>query len=61
MSLLLSQFVEVSIKWVPRIFNGVAHTLAKWSHNIFGSFDVGCCPPCFESIIKVEASSLTSL
>ena len=63
MSLLLSQFTNVSVNWVPRNSNGASHTMVKWSvkHNLFCSSDIGCCPPCFESIIRVEASSPASL
>ena len=40
--------------------NRAAHSLAKWSNNVFGSFDVGFGPSYFESIIKegVVVSSL---
>lgn len=63
MSYLLSQYPSIHVSWVPRTSNGAAHSLVKWSlnHNVFGFFDIGCCPLCFESINRVEASNYASL
>ena len=56
---LLVSYSNVSVFWVPRLANMVAHSLAKWSPacNFFGSFDWGNCPLCFASIIKKERLS----
>ena len=53
-------FSNCSFSWVAREANVAAHVLAKWSlsNNYFGSFDVGLGPPCFVSVIRVEALSL---
>ena len=44
------------VAWIPRRANKAAHSLTKWSfvNNVFGSFDVGFSPSCFELIIKEE-------
>lgn len=49
--------INVSVCCVLRNVNGIAHSLAKWSLscNMFGSFDVDFCPPCFVSVIREEA------
>ena len=46
---------------MDREANVAAHVLAKWSlsNNYFGSFDVGLGPPCFVSVIRAEALSLS--
>ena len=55
-------FSNCSFSWVAREANVAAHVLAKWSlsNNYFGSFDVGLGPPCFVSIIRAEALSLSA-
>ena len=59
MQILLSTSSYVFVSWVPRLANMVAHSLAKWSLscNFFGSFDIGCCSPCFASVVWGEAGS----
>ena len=55
---LLVSYSNVSISWVPRLFNMAAHSLAKWflACNFFGSFDWDSYPPCFASVVREEAS-----
>ena len=53
----MSLILGCHVAWIPRGENNAAHSLAKWSfeNNVFGSFDVGFGPSCFESIIREEA------
>ena len=54
---LMSLIPGCHVAWIPRKANKAAHSLAKWSfvNNVFGSFDIGFGPSCFELIIKEEA------
>ena len=53
----MSLILGCHVAWIPRGENNTAHSLAKWSfeNNVFGSFDVGFDPSCFELTIKEEA------
>ena len=59
----LSVLDKVFVKWVPRLCNTAAHTLAKWSLscNFFGPFDFGNCPACFSSIILEVQEGVVAL
>ena len=63
MYFLLSQSLNIFVNWVSRNSNGVTHTMAKKSlkHNSFNFFWYRTFSPCFESIIKVEATSPSTL
>ena len=54
----LSSYSNVAVRWMPRIFNGTAHILAKWSLfcNFYGSFDVSFSPDYFSSAVLRESS-----
>ena len=59
MQVLLYALSNFFVSWVPRLANMAAHSLAKWSLscNVFGSFDIGCCPPIFASVVWDEVGS----
>ena len=59
MQILLSTSSYVFVSWVPKLANMATHSLAKWSLscNFFGSFDIGCCSPCFDFVVWGEAGS----
>ena len=56
---LMSLIPGCHVAWIHRGANKAAHSLAKWSfvNNVFGSFDVGFGPSCFELIIKEEVAA----
>ena len=54
---LISLTLGYRVIWIPRGANKTTHSLTKWTffNNVFGSFDIGFGPPCFELILKDEA------
>uniref|UniRef100_A0A7N2L3I4 Reverse transcriptase n=1 Tax=Quercus lobata TaxID=97700 RepID=A0A7N2L3I4_QUELO len=54
-----SAVAAVARDWRGRLANMAAHSLAKWSLscNVFGSFDIGCCPPIFAFVVRDEVGS----
>lgn len=51
----LAALFNVSVSWVPRLANMAAHSIPKWflSCKFFGSFDLGCCPPCRVKVVWI--------
>ncbi|XP_065618736.1 uncharacterized protein LOC112008563 [Quercus suber] len=59
MQVLLFDSSHVFVSWVTRSANMAAHLLAKWSLscNLFGSFDLGRCPPIFASVVERDCGN----
>lgn len=57
----LAALFNVSVSWVPRLANMAAHSIPKWflSCKFFGSFDLGCCPPCRVKVVWIFCTKLS--